>query len=60
MFLGRTAVAKEILVPDMNIARLGMRELLTFFLVAMVKMFIMATVIEAVLPTNGHCPNWLF
>ena len=54
MFLGRIAVAKGILVPNMNFARPGMRELLSFFFVAMVKMFTISMVIEMVLST------WLF
>ena len=54
MFLGRTAVAKGIFVPNVNFARLGMRELLSFFFVAMVKMFTMAMAIETVLATNSN------
>ena len=57
MFFGRIPVAKEILVPNMNFVRLGTRELLCFFFVAVVKIFTIAMAIETVLATNSYCPN---
>ena len=53
MFLGRIAVAKGILVPNMNLARRWMGELLSFFFVTMVKVFTIAMVIETVLSTKA-------
>ena len=46
MFLSRIAVAKVILVPNINFVRLGTRQLLSFFYFAMVKIFTIATVKE--------------
>ena len=57
MLLGRIAVAKGILVPNINFVWLGMRQLLSFFFVAMVKIFAIATVKEKVLATNSCCLN---
>ena len=56
MFLDRIAVVKGILVLNMNFVRLGTRELLSFFFVAMVKIFTMTMVIETLLATNRVVP----
>ena len=47
-------------MPNTNFARLGMRELLNFFFVAMVKVFTMATVIETLLATNSYLSQLVF
>ena len=60
MFLGRIAAAKGIFVPNMNFVGLGTRDLLSFFFVAMVKIFTIAIVIETVSATDSHFFQLIF
>ena len=57
MSLGRMAADKGILVLNINLVKLGTRKLLTFLFVAMVKISIIAMVIETVAATNSYFPN---